>query len=94
MNRERIQEVIAVISKQSMNGRNRFIMLTMGELFPQDHLVRKIDAAIDLDQRYEEFLIQLLSVEIEQRQITVFRHCFANPNYSIKSLLMIIWIAI
>ncbi|MEO1770873.1 IS1182 family transposase [Candidatus Enterococcus ferrettii] len=41
-----------MMSKQSMNGRNQFTMLTMDELVPQDHLVRKIDAAIDFSFIY------------------------------------------
>ncbi|BDP77375.1 hypothetical protein EfmAA242_16030 [Enterococcus faecium] len=34
-----------MMSKNNTNGRNQFAMLTIDDLVPQDHLVRKIDAA-------------------------------------------------
>jgi transposase/transcription elongation factor Elf1 len=41
-----------MLIKQSMNGRNQFAMMTIDDLVPKDHLVRKIDAAIDFDFVY------------------------------------------
>lgn len=41
-----------MMAKQSMNGRNQFTMLTLDELVPQDHLVRKVDAAINFEFIY------------------------------------------
>ncbi|MEO1769215.1 transposase [Enterococcus sp. 665A] len=41
-----------MMSKQFVNGRNQFTMLTKDELVPQNHLVRKIDAAIDFSLIY------------------------------------------
>ena len=38
--------------KQSIEGRNQFAMLTIDDLVPKDHLVRKIDAAIQFDFIY------------------------------------------
>ncbi|BDP54939.1 hypothetical protein EfmJHP35_28630 [Enterococcus faecium] len=39
-------------SKNNTNGRNQFAMLTIDDLVPQDHLVRKIDAALDFEFIY------------------------------------------
>lgn len=44
--------VIVMMSKNNTNGRNQFAMLTIDDLVPQDHLVRKIDAAIDFEFIY------------------------------------------
>ncbi|MGL9820223.1 hypothetical protein A5853_002441 [Enterococcus faecium] len=37
-----------MMRKQSMKGRNQFTMLKIDDLIPNDHLVQKIDAAIQL----------------------------------------------
>ncbi|HHC7594623.1 TPA: IS1182-like element ISEfa7 family transposase, partial [Enterococcus faecium] len=47
-----MQGVIAMMSKNNTNGRNQFAMLTIDDLVPQDHLVRKIDAALDFEFIY------------------------------------------
>ncbi len=41
-----------MMSKNNTNGRNQFAMLTIDDLVPQDHLVRKIDAALDFEFIY------------------------------------------
>lgn len=41
-----------MMRKQSIEGRNQFAMLTIDDLVPKDHLVRKIDAAIQFDFIY------------------------------------------
>ncbi|MGM0108663.1 hypothetical protein IGJ47_001811 [Enterococcus sp. AZ172] len=41
-----------MIRKQSIEGRNQFAMLTINDFVPKDHLVRKIDAAIQFDFIY------------------------------------------
>lgn len=41
-----------MMSKNNTNGRNQFAMLTIDDLVPHDHLVRKIDAAIDFEFIY------------------------------------------
>ena len=41
-----------MMKKQSIEGRNQFAMLTIDDLVPKDHLVRKIDAAIQFDFIY------------------------------------------
>ena len=38
-----------MMSKNNTNGRNQFAMLTIDDLVSQDHLVRKIDAALDFE---------------------------------------------
>ena len=38
--------------KQSIEGRNQFAMLTIDDLVSKDHLVRKINAAIQFDFIY------------------------------------------
>jgi len=44
--------VILMMKKQSVEGRNQFSMLTIDDLVPKDHLVRKIDATIQFDFIY------------------------------------------
>lgn len=44
--------MILRMRKQSIEGRNQFAMLTIDDLVPKDHLVRKIDAAIQFDFIY------------------------------------------
>jgi hypothetical protein len=41
-----------MMSKNNTSGRNQFVMLTVDDLVPKDHLVRKIDAAIQFDFIY------------------------------------------
>lgn len=41
-----------MMRKQSIEGRNQFAMFTIDDLVPKDHLVRKIDAAIQFDFIY------------------------------------------
>lgn len=41
-----------MLRKQSMEGRSQFAMITIDDLVPKDHLVRKIDAVIDFDFIY------------------------------------------
>ncbi|MBO1103303.1 IS5/IS1182 family transposase, partial [Enterococcus hirae] len=41
-----------MMRKQLIEGRNQFAMLTIDDLVPKDHLVRKIDAAIQFDFIY------------------------------------------
>lgn len=41
-----------MMSKQSMHGRNQLTMITIDDLVPQDHLVRKIDSALNFDFVY------------------------------------------
>lgn len=41
-----------MMSKHSKNGRNQFSMVTVDDLVPKDHLVRKIDAALDFEFIY------------------------------------------
>lgn len=41
-----------MMKKQSIEGRNQFAMLTIDDRVPKDHLVRKIDAAIQFDFIY------------------------------------------
>ncbi len=41
-----------MMTKQSVNGRNQFSMLTIDELVPQDHLVRKINHPINFEFIY------------------------------------------
>jgi len=38
--------------KKSIEGRNQLAMLTIDDLVPKDHLVRKIDAAVQFDFIY------------------------------------------
>lgn len=45
-----------MMRKQSIEGRNQFAMLTIDDLLPKDHLVRKIDAAIQFDFIYPIFI--------------------------------------
>ncbi|WP_435367094.1 hypothetical protein [Enterococcus faecium] len=44
--------VILMMGKQSMEGRNQFAMLKIDDLVSNDHLVQKIDAAIQFDFIY------------------------------------------
>ena len=41
-----------MMRKQSIEGRNQFAMLTIDDRVSKDHLVRKIDAAIQFDFIY------------------------------------------
>jgi transposase/transcription elongation factor Elf1 len=41
-----------MMKKQSVEGRNQFAMLTIDDLVPKDHLVRKIDSTIQFDFIY------------------------------------------
>ncbi|MGJ0916510.1 IS5/IS1182 family transposase, partial [Enterococcus avium] len=41
-----------MMSKNNTNGRNQFAMFTIDDLVPQDHLVQKIDAALDFEFIY------------------------------------------
>lgn len=41
-----------MMSKNTTNGRNQFTMMTIDDLVPEDHLVRKVDAAIDFQFIY------------------------------------------
>ncbi len=41
-----------MMKKQSVEGRNQFAMLTIDDLVPKDHLIRKIDGAIQFDFIY------------------------------------------
>jgi transposase len=42
-----------MMSKKNLDGRNQVQMVTLDSLVPKNHLVRKIDAAIDFDFIYE-----------------------------------------
>ena len=44
--------MIPMMKKQSVEGKNQFAMLTLDVLVPEDHFVRKIDAAIQFDFIY------------------------------------------
>ena len=44
--------MILMMKKQAIEGRNQFAILTIDDLVPKDHLVRKIDAAIQFDFIY------------------------------------------
>jgi len=41
-----------MMKKQSVKGRNQFAVLTIDDLVPKDHLVRKSDATIQFDFIY------------------------------------------
>ncbi len=36
-----------MMAKHSMNGRNQHMMISLEEVVPEDHLIRKIDKVID-----------------------------------------------
>jgi hypothetical protein len=41
-----------MMSKHPLNGRDQYIMISLEELLPKDHLIRKIDKAIDFSFIY------------------------------------------
>lgn len=41
-----------MMTKHSMDGRNTPLMVTINDLVPKDHLIRKIDTAINFDFVY------------------------------------------
>jgi len=42
-----------MMSKKSLDGRNQMVMMTLDNLVPNDHLLRKIDDAINFDFIYD-----------------------------------------
>ena len=48
----KIDEVMNMMTKNQINERGQLEMLTIEQLVPQDHLVRKLDVAIDFSFIY------------------------------------------
>ncbi len=48
-----MNEVMDMMTKNQINEREQLEMLTIEQLVPQDHLVRKLDAAIDSSFIYQ-----------------------------------------
>lgn len=47
-----MNEVMEMMTKNQINEREQFEMLTIEQLVPHDHLVRKLDAALDFSFIY------------------------------------------
>ncbi|MBP1915301.1 hypothetical protein J2Z23_002259 [Lederbergia galactosidilyticus] len=57
------------MTKNQNNGREQLEMLTIEQLAPQDHLVRKLDAAIDFSFIYPLVISQCTESKNHQKMI-------------------------
>ena len=55
-----------MMGKKDLLGRDQFQMVTLNSLVPYDHIIRKIDAAINLSFIYE--LVKDLYSEVGKRK--------------------------
>ncbi|KRG16058.1 hypothetical protein ACA30_03050 [Virgibacillus soli] len=58
-----------MMTKNQNNGREQLEMLTIEQLAPQDHLVRKLDAAIDFSFIYPLVISQCTERKNHQKMI-------------------------
>lgn len=76
-----------MMSKKTLDGRNQMAFITLDDLVPKDHLVRKIDAVIDFEYIYD--LVSDLYSNTGKPSIdpvVLIKICFIQYIFGIRSM--------
>lgn len=76
-----------MMGKKSLDGRNQMAIISLDDLVPQDHLLRKIDRVIDFTFIYE--LVKDLYSDVGKESIdpiVLFKICFIQYLFGIRSM--------